>query len=133
MGSADLLNIEPEVRHAEPLLPLNALRAFEAVARRGSVAAAARELGVTPGAVSQQIRLLEDVLKVRLLERQGRGVSLTVGAAGAAPALNEAFSRLAEASRLLRQESGVSARVRLGAPGGSCRFMAGTASGRRRH
>ena len=117
MGPADLLNIAPDDRPGEPLLPLNALRAFEAVARRGSVAAAARELGVTPGAVSQQIRLLEDVLKVRLLERQGRGVSLTVGAAGAAPALNEAFSRLAEASRLLRQESGVSARVRLGAPG----------------
>ncbi|MCC5995375.1 MAG: LysR family transcriptional regulator [Oceanicaulis sp.] len=117
MGPSEILNSESDARPGEPLLPLNALRAFEAVARRGSVAAAARELGVTSGAVSQQIRLLEDVLKVRLLERQGRGVSLTVGAAGAAPALNEAFARLAEASRRLRQEAGVSARVRLGAPG----------------
>ncbi|KAA5802168.1 LysR family transcriptional regulator [Alkalicaulis satelles] len=117
MAPSEILNNESDGRPGEPLLPLNALRAFEAVARRGSVAAAARELGVTSGAVSQQIRLLEDVLKVRLLERQGRGVSLTVGAAGAAPALNEAFARLSEASLRLRQEAGSNARVRLGAPG----------------
>ncbi|MFW8696210.1 LysR family transcriptional regulator, partial [Mesorhizobium japonicum] len=42
------------------LLPLNALRAFEAAARHLNFSRAADELAVTPGAVSQQIRLLED-------------------------------------------------------------------------
>lgn len=101
----------------QSMLPLNALRAFEAAARRGSLAAAARELGVTPGAVSQQIRLLEDVLKTRLLERTGQGVLLTVEAADAAPYLHEAFASLAEASARLRSAGAVPARVRLGLPG----------------
>ena len=101
----------------QALLPLNALRAFEAAARRGSLAAAARELGVTPGAVSQQIRLLEDVLKTRLLERTGQGVLLTVEAADAAPYLPEAFASLAEASARLRFAGAAPARVRLGVPG----------------
>lgn len=101
----------------QSLLPLNALRAFEAAARRGSLAAAARELGVTPGAVSQQIRLLEDILKTRLLERTGQGVLLTVEAADAAPYLHEAFASLAEASARLRSAGAAPARVRLGVPG----------------
>jgi DNA-binding transcriptional LysR family regulator len=41
---------------------LNALRAFEAAARTGGFAAAARELGVTPAAVSQQVASLEQQL-----------------------------------------------------------------------
>ncbi|MFC4725252.1 LysR substrate-binding domain-containing protein [Glycocaulis abyssi] len=102
---------------SQALLPLNALRTFEAAARRGSLAAAARELGVTPGAVSQQIRLLEDVLKTRLLERTGQGVLLTVEAADAAPYLHEAFASLAEASARLRSAGAAPARVRLGVPG----------------
>lgn len=59
------------------LPPLRALQAFEAVARRGSVTEAAAELGVSPGAVSQQLRKAEDALGVRLLERRGKGVELT--------------------------------------------------------
>ena len=43
-----------------PLPPMNAVRAFEAAARRCSFKEAAAELGVTHGAVSRQIRLLED-------------------------------------------------------------------------
>lgn len=112
LNDGDLTSSAPQ-----PLLPLNALRAFEAAARRGSLAAAARELGVTPGAVSQQIRLLEDVLKTRLLERTGQGVLLTVEAADAAPYLHEAFASLAEASARLRFAGAAPARVRLGVPG----------------
>jgi LysR family glycine cleavage system transcriptional activator len=59
------------------LPPLNAVRAFEAAARRSSFRLAADELFVTPGAVSQQIRLLEDHLGVRLFERLPRAVRLT--------------------------------------------------------
>ncbi|WP_248309511.1 LysR family transcriptional regulator [Bosea sp. Tri-44] len=58
-------------------LPLKAMQAFEHVARHGSVTKAALELGVSPGAVSQQIRKLEEHLGLHLLERSGKGVELT--------------------------------------------------------
>ena len=59
------------------LPPLNAVRAFDAVARLGSVRAAADELAVTPAAVSQQLRVLEAHLGLALTQRQGRGLALT--------------------------------------------------------
>jgi len=57
--------------------PLNALRAFEAAARRGNFARAADELSVTAAAISHRIRELEAALGVRLFHRQARGVTLT--------------------------------------------------------
>ncbi|MDV4183129.1 LysR family transcriptional regulator [Rhizobium brockwellii] len=57
--------------------PLHALQAFEAVGRCGTMSTAAKELGVTPSAISQQVRKLEDHLGVTLLERIGRRVELT--------------------------------------------------------
>ncbi|UVK57335.1 LysR family transcriptional regulator (plasmid) [Mesorhizobium sp. AR02] len=57
--------------------PLRAIQAFEAFGRLGTVTAAANELGVSVGAVSQQIRKIEDALKASLLERRGRTVTLT--------------------------------------------------------
>lgn len=59
------------------LPPLNAVRAFDAVARLGSVRAAADELAVTPAAVSQQLRVLESHLGIALTQRHGRGLVLT--------------------------------------------------------
>lgn len=59
------------------LPPLNAVRAFDAVARLGSVRAAADELAVTPAAVSQQLRVLEAHLGLPLTQRHGRGIALT--------------------------------------------------------
>jgi LysR family glycine cleavage system transcriptional activator len=59
------------------LPPLNAVRAFDAVARLGSVRAAADELAVTPAAVSQQLRVLEAHLGITLTRREGRGLALT--------------------------------------------------------
>lgn len=59
------------------LPPLNALRMFDAVARLGGVRAAAEELHVTPSAVSQQVKLLEDFFQAQLLHRQGRSTTLT--------------------------------------------------------
>jgi LysR family transcriptional regulator, glycine cleavage system transcriptional activator len=61
----------------QKLPPLRALQAFEAVARCGSLTEAAAELGVSPGAISQQLRKADDALGVRLLERRGKGVELT--------------------------------------------------------
>lgn len=58
-------------------LPLLGLRAFAEVGRRGSMKEAAAALGVTPGAVSQQVKLLEGRLGVTLLERRNREVRLT--------------------------------------------------------
>ena len=58
-------------------IPLNWLRAFEVSARHLNLSAAARELHVTPAAVSQQVRLLEHRVGVALFERNARGVRLT--------------------------------------------------------
>lgn len=62
---------------ARDLPPLNALRAFEAVARLDSVSRAATELHVTHGAVSRQLRQLEEALGAPLFVREGRGLALT--------------------------------------------------------
>jgi LysR family transcriptional regulator, glycine cleavage system transcriptional activator len=59
------------------LPPLGALRAFEAVARHGSMSRAARELNVTQGAVSRQVALLQATLHMKLVVRTGRGIVLT--------------------------------------------------------
>jgi len=56
---------------------LRAVQVFEVVGRTGSVSRAAEALGVSPGAVTQQIRVLEKHLKVRVVRRTGRGIELT--------------------------------------------------------
>ena len=65
-------------------LPLNALRAFEAAARHRNLVRAAEELAVTHGAVSHQIRALEEQLASPLFDRSQRPMGLTP-AGGAAP------------------------------------------------
>ncbi|MBL8675314.1 MAG: LysR family transcriptional regulator, partial [Rhodospirillales bacterium] len=80
------------------LPPLNALRAFEAAARHGGIARAADELGVSPSAVSEQVRLLELRLGAPLFRRRARGVTLTPEGAALLPGLSEGFDRLASAS-----------------------------------
>ncbi|MCM5704306.1 LysR family transcriptional regulator [Larsenimonas salina] len=59
------------------LPPLNALRAFEATARLGSVVQAARELNVTHGAVSRHLKTLDGYFECALFERAGRQLALT--------------------------------------------------------
>jgi len=77
-------------------LPLNALRVFDAAARHLSFTRAADELAVTPAAVGQQIRALEDVLGVVLFRRTSKGLELTPeGTAGLDP-LREGFLRFEE-------------------------------------
>ncbi|MEM8798609.1 MAG: transcriptional regulator GcvA [Pseudomonadota bacterium] len=83
-------------------LPLNALRVFDAAARHLSFKLAADELAVTPAAVSQQIRALEDTLGVVLFKRQTRGLELTHEAQLALPALREGFLQFEEVVRLLQ-------------------------------
>ena len=88
------------------LPPLNALRAFEAVARHLSFARAAEELHVTKAAVAQQVRALEEDLGARLVERNGRGLRLTESGAAGAGALAEGFALLAKAARSMREGNG---------------------------
>ena len=81
-----------------PRLPaLTALRAFEAAARLGSVTAAAAELAVTQGAISRQIRLLEEDLQQPLFRRLHRGIELTTGGQKLSNSLSEAFSQIGHA------------------------------------
>lgn len=83
-------------------LPLNALRVFESAARHLSFRQAADELNVTPAAVSQQIKSLEELLGVKLFHRLHRGLALTdAGKAGLEP-LQQGFARLQEGMKLLR-------------------------------
>jgi LysR family glycine cleavage system transcriptional activator len=81
----------------QSLPPLNALRAFEAVARHLSFNKAADELHVTPGAVSQQIRALEQLLEVRLFDRTRRWVSLTEAASRMLPDIQAGLETLSRA------------------------------------
>jgi LysR family transcriptional regulator, glycine cleavage system transcriptional activator len=76
---------------------LHALRTFAAAARNLSFARAAQELSVTPGAISQQIKLLEERLRCRLFERHARGLSLTAAGSRLALAAESAFCTLEEA------------------------------------
>ncbi|MDF3838983.1 LysR substrate-binding domain-containing protein [Cupriavidus basilensis] len=75
-------------------LPLLGLRAFEATARHQSVSNAAAELCVTPGAVSQQVKLLEELVGVPLLRRKGRSIELTDAGQVLRPALTQAFQTI---------------------------------------
>lgn len=78
-------------------LPLPALRTFVEVGQRGSIKAAAEALHVTSGAVSQQIRLLEDRLGMALFTRERQGLRLTEAGAGVHPSLLEAFAQIDKA------------------------------------
>ena len=90
------------------LPPLNALRAFEAVARHGSVKKAAAELFVTPAAVTHQIKLLESIAGRQLLVRKPRSIELTEAARAALPHLAAGFAQLALAVRDLRESRAAS-------------------------
>ena len=79
------------------LPPLNSMRAFEAAARCLSFTKAAEELFVTPAAISQQVRQLEDYLGVTLFHRMTRAVKLTAEARAVLPLMTEGFDNLASA------------------------------------
>ncbi len=97
------------------LPPLNALRAFEAAARHRSVSRAAQELHVTHGAVSRQVRTLEDALGRALFEREGRGLRLTPAGESLRDAAGGAFAELARSWERLRRDA--EAPLVLGCPG----------------
>jgi len=79
---------------ASPLPPAGWLLSFEAAARHGGFASAADELGLSPAAVSQQMRMLENWLGFKLFERLPRGVRLTEMGRAYLPAVRRAFDDL---------------------------------------
>ena len=78
------------------LPPLNALKAFESAGRHLSFSKAAEELNVTPGAISQQIRALEDFLDVELFKRRNRVIVLTDEGQLALPFMSKGFEKFNE-------------------------------------
>ncbi len=89
---------------------LKGLRAFEAAARSGSFAAAAIELSVSPAAIGQLIRSLEDQVGRKLFHRVNRGIIPTEAGLEVLPRLSAAFDELKGVSR---QISGASSHARL--------------------
>ncbi len=91
---------------ARSLPPLNALRAFESAGRHLSFTLAAAELNVTPGAISHQVKSLEDYLGVALFHRRTRALDLTDAGQLALPKLSDGFDKLFEGVELLREHDG---------------------------
>lgn len=81
---------------------VRAIQAFEAIVRRGSVTAAAEELGVSSGAMSQQLRKIELELKVKLLKREGRSLTLTSWGRIYYEQVRSAFDQLRDAQHRLQ-------------------------------
>lgn len=88
------------------LPPLNALRTFEAAARHGSFSLAAEELCVTPGAVSRQIKALEDHFGLPLFARDHKRVTLTEAGARYFALIAGPFAELGRAGETLLQVNG---------------------------
>ncbi|MDY0248660.1 MAG: LysR family transcriptional regulator [Pseudomonas sp.] len=76
------------------LPPLNALKAFEASARLQSISLAAKELHVTHGAISRQVKQLEEHLGITLLSKHGRGIKLTDAGMRLYQSSHEAFTQI---------------------------------------
>ena len=90
------------MQHSMP--PLSALRAFEATARLGSVTAAADELSVTHGAVSRQLKSLDEYFNVPLFAKLGRGIALTPHGKKLQSGVGEAFTSLKNSCAALKRD-----------------------------
>lgn len=91
------------------LPPLNALKAFEAAARSESFTRAAEELNVTQGAVSHQVKALEDTLGLRLFNREHQRLTMTDAGRDYLVVVRDALDRIAAGTQRLmqRQSAGV--------------------------
>jgi LysR family glycine cleavage system transcriptional activator len=85
------------------LPPLKSLQAFEAAGRHLSFSTAAKELNVTPGAISQQIRMLEEFLEIKLFKRMNRMIILTDAGQLFLPMISAGFEQFSEAVGLLQR------------------------------
>jgi LysR family glycine cleavage system transcriptional activator len=108
----------------KPMPQLNALRAFEAAARHLSLTKAAQELHVTAGALSHQIRGLEELLGLKLFERGVRSIALTRAGLRLYPGLRSGFSQIREAVEALARAGNERALVISTPPGFTSKFLA---------
>jgi len=83
---------------------LKSLQAFEAAGRHLSFTEAARELNVTPGAISQQMRMLEEFLEIKLFKRMNRSILLTNDGQIFLPLISGGFEQFSEAVAMLREK-----------------------------
>ncbi|MES2261809.1 MAG: LysR substrate-binding domain-containing protein [Pseudomonadota bacterium] len=90
----------------DPIPPLNSLVAFEAAARHLSFTLAAQELNVTQGAISRQVRVLEDYLGTTLFERTTRTINLSITGSQYYETVHELLTRLARATGKIRHWQG---------------------------
>jgi LysR family glycine cleavage system transcriptional activator len=104
--------------------PLSALRAFEAAARHLSLTLAARELNVTAGALSHQIRGLEDFLGVKLFERRVRAIALTAAGKQLYPGLQTGFAQIRDAVESLAARPDARVLVVSTSPGLTAKWLA---------
>lgn len=88
------------------LPPLNGLRAFDVAGRRLNFRAAADEMGVTQGAVAQQVRQLEAHLGITLFDRLPKGLALTAAGRSYHNRITGAFAELRAATAQLKPEPG---------------------------
>lgn len=93
---------------------LRSLQALELALRTGSLKAAAAQLAITPAAVGQRVKALEDYLGIDLLVRGRSGLQPTSEMSGALPHLHVAFKELARAADLLELQRGQ--QIRIAAP-----------------
>lgn len=105
------------------LPPLNSLRAFEAAARHLSFKNAAHELHVTPGAVSHQVKVLEDSLGLALFRRLTRKLELTPEGHALVPKVQEGLRSLAEAVERVRSRQESRALTVLAPPNFAARWL----------
>jgi LysR family transcriptional regulator, glycine cleavage system transcriptional activator len=110
------------VHNAPP--PLNALRAFEAAARHLSLTKAALELNVTPGALSHQIRGLEDNLGAKLFDRGVRSIALTPAGKALHPGLQAGFLHIRDALASLKTSGDTRVLVISTPPGFTSKWLA---------
>jgi LysR family transcriptional regulator, glycine cleavage system transcriptional activator len=104
--------------------PLNALRAFEAAARHLSLTKAAVELNVTPGALSHQIRGLEDHLGLKLFDRGVRSIALTAAGKALEPGLQAGFLHIRDALASLNRMGDARVLVISTPPGFTSKWLA---------
>jgi len=107
-----------------PMPPLNALRAFEAAARCLSMTKAAQELHVTAGALSHQIRGLEDALGLKLFQRGVRSIALTAAGRQLYPALRVGFTHIRDAINDLASAGDARILVVSTSPGFTAKWLA---------
>jgi len=105
-------------------LPLNALRAFEAVGQRLNFTGAAQSLGVSQSAISRHVISLEALLGVQLFERRPQGLTLTAAGAALLPVVAKSFDRMEQSLNGVTSDGSGSRTLRIHLPPSFAQMLA---------